>query len=92
MNIRQMIEYIRDANDLAEPHAFGNHTPENIEYFRGQVEMLRHIMGYEDDGYSEDNFILGCLGVRQDIFKYPPERCTCANCGECCEIHYPPIG
>ena len=44
-----------------------------IEYFRGQVEMLRHIMGYADDGHAEESFILDMLGVNSEILKSHPE-------------------
>lgn len=63
MNFRTAIEIIRDLNDLATADGFGNHTPDNPEYFRGQVELLVSLMGYEDDGYAERLFVLDRLGV-----------------------------
>lgn len=73
MNIRDILDYILDANDLTRPDELEpeynglNEVPENIEYLRGQVEMLRHIMGYVDDGHDEDSFILGMLGLEPNV-------------------------
>lgn len=67
-NVREILEIIRDLNDLSPADAFGNHRPENPEYLRGQIELLQQIMGYEDDGWAEWLYITAQLGVDERFY------------------------
>lgn len=59
-------EYIRILNCLDPADSQGNHTPANQEYFRGQVELLANLVGYDDDPESTIASIHKALGVHQD--------------------------
>lgn len=73
-NVRELLEIIRDMNDLSPAEAFGNHRPENPEYLRGQIELLQQIMGYEDDGWAEWLYITAQLGVDERFYMTEKEN------------------
>lgn len=64
VNVQEALLIIADLNDLAPADSFGNHKPENPEYFRGQIELLKNLMGYTDDGYNTEQYLKSELGVR----------------------------
>lgn len=64
LNLKDAVEIIRDLNDLAPAGAFGNHEVPNIEYFKGQVELIAHLVGWADTDHPFTDFLVTeALGV-----------------------------
>src|SRR5690606_7324962 len=59
LNVQHAISIIRDLNGLPPvPSTKNPPKADNPEYLRGQLELLLNLMGYEDDGFAEMNYLI----------------------------------
>lgn len=63
VNPFEALDHIQILNCLAKADEFGQHTPDNPEYFRGQVELLASLTAMGEDTEAVKDSLIRLLGV-----------------------------